>query len=69
MTSTEKVRALVGAGFKLMKDGSRHSLYAKNGVVVPVPKGNGENPRAVKSLRAAIRRADRGAAVAPGRYV
>lgn len=69
MTPKQKARLLVAAGFVLIKSGSRHELYGKNGVFVPVPLGADRNPRAVSSLKAAIRRAERGRATAPGRYV
>lgn len=70
MTTREIIKALESAGFKLLRNGARHLLYAKGNVVVPVCPGRScSNPRAAVSLRAAIRRAERGVAVGPGRYI
>lgn len=70
MKTHEIVRELTAAGFVLLKDGSRHQLYKKGAVVVPVVRSSSNtNPRAVRSLRAVIRRAARGATPQPGRYV
>ena len=70
MTTREIVKLLKEAGFTLFKAGSKHILYKKGGVIVPVVQGQSTNPRAAVSLRAAIRRAARvGDELSRGRYV
>lgn len=72
MTSREIIRKLESAGFTLYRKGARHYLYihAPTGRIVPIPEGRtSNNPRAASSLRALIRRVERGTPVVAGRYV
>ena len=73
MNAREVTTQLRDAGFTLVKAGSKHDLWAKGAVTMPVSRGtrgSHANPRAVKSLRAAIRRAERLTEPrAPGRYI
>lgn len=70
MTSREIIRKLEEAGFVLYRRATRHLLYKKGEYIVPVvPGSTSNNPRAVKSLRATLRRVERGQLRPAGRFV
>lgn len=57
----EMIRALLDAGFVLMKSGAKHDLYKhETGEVMVMARGTSVNPRSGRGLRAVLRRVGRG---------
>lgn len=62
MTDAKKIENMLrDAGFRQIRD-AEHSLWEKHGVRVGVSRSTKNQPHAVRSVRASIRRAERAVA-------